>query len=210
MSTASTLEELSSDKSGEPTSTSGDISQEDKPRARILAEYLAHGYTISDKAVERAIGLDQQHGFSARFTSALQQFDQKYQASEKAKNVDQKYAISEKGASAWQGLSSYFEQAANTQTGHKILSFYEQGQKQVLDVHNEARRLADLKTPRQTPKQVPGTEKTQCGCGGKEGICGCEQGKCACSSCPKNGNAHTAAASDNELAQMEKNPASTN
>lgn len=58
VSSAASLEELSADKSGQPSGSSEEISQEDKPRARILAEYLAHGYTVSDKAVERAIALD--------------------------------------------------------------------------------------------------------------------------------------------------------
>ncbi|KAI1423500.1 major facilitator superfamily transporter [Xylaria sp. FL1777] len=34
------------------------ITQEEKPRSRILAEYLAHGYVIGDAAIERAIDLD--------------------------------------------------------------------------------------------------------------------------------------------------------
>lgn len=207
VSSAASLEELSADKSGEPSSGSSDeLDQEDKPRARIIAEYLAHGYTVSDKAVERALALDNQHGFTSRFTAALQQFDQKYQASEKAKNVDHQYGISEKGAGAWAGLNSYFEKAANTPTGHKILSFYQQGQKQVLDVHNEARRLADLKAPKATPSQVPGTDRTKCNCQSSEGKCGCAPGQCACAGCSKNHDAETqeAAPAISQISGTEK------
>merc|ERR1712137_1503170 len=93
-----------------------DIAQEDKPRSRIFAEYLAHGYVLSDKAIEKAIALDQQHG------------------------------LSQKANQGWRGLSSYFEKAAETPTGQKMRAFYEQGSKQVLDVHNEAKHLAGLKT----------------------------------------------------------------
>lgn len=41
----------------------------DKPRSAIIAEYLAHGYVLSDAALERAIKMDQQYGISTRFLS---------------------------------------------------------------------------------------------------------------------------------------------
>ena len=34
-----------------------EIQQEDKPRSRIVAEYLAHGYVLTDSALQRAIAL---------------------------------------------------------------------------------------------------------------------------------------------------------
>lgn len=37
---------------------SDEITQEEKPRTRIFAEYLAHGYVIGDAAIQRAIELD--------------------------------------------------------------------------------------------------------------------------------------------------------
>jgi hypothetical protein len=43
------------------------------------------------------------------------------------------------------GLSSYFEKASHTPTGKRIVDFYTTSQRQVQDVHNEARRLAELK-----------------------------------------------------------------
>lgn len=122
------------------------LSQEDKPRSRILAEYLAHGYVVSDKAIERAIALDQQHGVSNRFMSALQNFDAKYGVSEKTAQVDQKLGVSDRAHQGWLGLNSYFEAAVNTPTGQRVRAFYDQGSKQVLDVHNEAKHLASLKT----------------------------------------------------------------
>jgi hypothetical protein len=140
---------------------SEDLGQDDKPRSRIVAEYLAHGYTISDKAIERALALDQQHGVSARFTSTLQQFDAKYQATSKAQGLDQKYGVTDKGVAAWSGLNSYFEKALGTPTGQKLRDFYNQGSKQVLDVHNEARHLANLKTGKNDVHSV-GNGKTKC------------------------------------------------
>merc|ERR1711877_91207 len=131
----------------------GEIAQEDKPRSRIVAEYLAHGYALSDNAVQRAIQMDQQHGVSNRFMKALTDFDSKYKASEKTKAMDEKYGVSARAGAGWSSITSYFERASNTPTGQRIRAFYDQGQKQVMDVHNEARHLADLK----------------CNCGGATG-----------------------------------------
>lgn len=162
------------------------ISQEDKPRSRIVAEYLAHGYALSDNVISQAIALDQKHGFSQRFNSALSSFDQKYKATDTAKSVDTKYGVTDRAMSAWGGLNSYFEKAMGTPTGQKIRDFYVQGDKQVRDVHNEARRLADLKAGKtHSPEPVAGTDKTVCNCGGAEGVCGCAPGHCNCANCAK-------------------------
>ncbi|KAK5467255.1 Protein vip1 [Exophiala xenobiotica] len=186
--TASTLEDVAS-KAGAAVSSSlpdDHIAQEDKPRTRIVAEYLAHGYSLSDNVINRAIEVDKQHGFSSRFTSALSGFDEKYKATDKAKSVDSKYGVTDKALSAWGGLNSYFEKALNTPTGQRVRTYYMQGDKQVRDVHNEARRLADLKAGKANePEPVPGTDKTVCKCGGSEGVCGCAPGHCNCANCAK-------------------------
>lgn len=130
---------------GESKEGEHDLEQEDKPRSRIIAEYLAHGYVISDNAIQKAIALDQKHGFSAQFTTALSNFDKKFSATERAKGLDQSYQISDKAVSGWRGLNSYFEAALNHPSGQKLRDFYVQTDKQVRDIHNEARRLADLK-----------------------------------------------------------------
>lgn len=175
-----------------------DISQEDKPRSRIVAEYLAHGYVLSDAALQRAIGLDNQHGISARFTNALSQFDSKYKASDRAKGLDASYGITDKATQGWRGINSYFEKAINTPTGQKLAAFYTQSNRQVQDIHTEARRLADLKSGKgsgsgqdekaqneKTMEKVPGTDKTTCQCGGESGACPCQN--CACAGCSKAG-----------------------
>lgn len=128
-------------KDGEPV-----LEQEDKPRSRIVAEYLAHGYVISDHAIQRAIALDKKHGISTRFTTALHNFDKKYGATDRAKGLDQSYKISDRAATGWRGLHSYFEKALETPSGQKLCDFYVKTDKQVRDIHNEARRLADLKS----------------------------------------------------------------
>lgn len=185
-----------------------EVEQEDKPRSRIFAEYLAHGYVISDKVIERGLALDQQQGISTRFTTALKNFDEKYKATDKAKNIDQQYAISTKANNAWAGLNSYFEKAASTPTGQKLRDFYLSTSQQVLDVHNEARHLANLKSPAPaggasgttdgtTEKATPSIEeaelekvgdsgRTKCNCGADTGKCPCAPGQCACSNCSKN------------------------
>ncbi|KAF4122736.1 RNA recognition motif [Geosmithia morbida] len=122
-----------------------EITQEEKPRARILAEYLAHGYVVGDAAIQRALELDHQHGVSKRFLSTLQSFDSKYHASDRARATDQSYGISQRANSLLSGLSSYFEKASSTPTGKKIVQFYSDSQKQVQEVHAEAKRLAELK-----------------------------------------------------------------
>ena len=196
VSSAAGISELAGSNNEEESREGHDISQEDKPRSRIVAEYLAHGYVLSDAALQRAIALDNKHGVSSRFTNALANFDAKYKATDKAKGLDESYGVTNKAYSVWGGLSSYYEKAIETPTGQKLASFYTQTDKQVRDIHAEARRLADMKSGKssgsmeqnaQSMKNVPGTEKTTCQCGGNTGTCPCEEGKCACSGCSKAG-----------------------
>ena len=191
VSSAANLGDLASSAphAGATAHESDEIAQEDKPRSRIVAEYLAHGYTLSDQAIAQAIALDNKHGISTRFTSALSSFDQKLKASETAKQMDAKYGVSERAKTGLLGLSSYFEKALGTPTGQKLHRFYTDSNKQVQDIHTEARRLADLKGGKSsnTPTAIPGTTKTTCQCGGNTGTCPCAEGKCACSGCAKSG-----------------------
>ncbi|KAI0888374.1 uncharacterized protein GGS22DRAFT_155709 [Annulohypoxylon maeteangense] len=135
---------------GTPHTTNADrdtdeITQEEKPRSRILAEYLAHGYVVGDAALQRAIELDHRHGVTNRFMNTLMNLDQKYHATERAKATDQSYGITNRANTLFSGISSYFEKATSSPTGKKLVKFYTDGQRQVQDIHAEARRLADLK-----------------------------------------------------------------
>ena len=121
------------------------IPQEDKPRSRIAAEYLAHGYALSDQVLQKAIALDQKHGVSNRFTTALTNFDNKYKAADKARALDDNYKISDKAQTGWKSLSSYFDKALGTPSGQKVRDFYVKTDKQVRDIHEEAKRLAEIK-----------------------------------------------------------------
>lgn len=144
---AAKIDDLAGEKASAPSpeKEEEDIPQEDKPRSRIIAEYLAQGYVVSDNAIQKAIALDQKHGFSSRFTTALANFDKKLNATERAKGLDQSYQISNRAVSGWRGLHSYFEKALEHPSGQKLRDFYVQTDKQVRDIHAEARRLADLK-----------------------------------------------------------------
>ncbi|KMU79413.1 hypothetical protein CISG_07844 [Coccidioides immitis RMSCC 3703] len=79
----------------------------------------------------------------------------KYHATDKAKGIDESYKISEKAERGWRGFSSYFEKALDTPTGRKIRDFYLNSDKQVRDIHSEARRLADLKREKSPSAEGP-------------------------------------------------------
>ncbi|RYP40674.1 hypothetical protein DL767_001532 [Monosporascus sp. MG133] len=138
------------DEQHQPSGGNGDrdtdeIAQEEKPRSRILAEYLAHGYVVGDAALQQAIELDTKHGVTERFRKTLTTLDQKYHATDHARATDQSYGISARVGSLFGGLSSYFEKATSSPTGKKLVQFYANSQRQVQDIHAEARRLAELK-----------------------------------------------------------------
>lgn len=147
--TSSSTSSPSSDHDDHPTSNTDrdtdEITQEEKPRARILAEYLAHGYVVADAGLQSAISLDEKHGVTQRFLGTLHNLDAKYHATEKAKTADQSYGITNRANSLLSELGSYFEKAASTSTGKRIVDFYTSHTRQVADIHAEARRLAELK-----------------------------------------------------------------
>merc|ERR1739841_84827 len=93
------------------------------------------------------MGMDQQHGVSNRFMKALTAFDSKHKASEKTKAMDEKYGVSARAGAGWRGITSYFERASNTPTGQRIRAFYDQGQKQVMDVHQVQLRRRRWQVP---------------------------------------------------------------
>ncbi|KAI0350338.1 hypothetical protein OH77DRAFT_1080606 [Trametes cingulata] len=132
------------------------IDQADKPRAGIAAEYLARGYKLSDQILQRAIELDQQHGISNRFLSYIQSLDTKLgektlgpektisgkvqetlaSATQQAKAVDEQKGITKTA-------SDYYTRALSSPFGQKVKAFYTSTSKQVLDIHEEARRIAE-------------------------------------------------------------------
>ncbi|KAI5300291.1 Subunit of the glycosylphosphatidylinositol transamidase complex-like protein [Ascosphaera pollenicola] len=98
-------------------------------------------YSTIGCAIEQAIALDKKHGFSNKFLSSLEAFDKKYSAANKARALDDKYSVSRQATSGFNSLHSYFEKALDTPTGRKLRDFYQKTEKNVLDIHSEAKRL---------------------------------------------------------------------
>ncbi|WWD17971.1 hypothetical protein CI109_102416 [Kwoniella shandongensis] len=141
-----------------PIGTTDAISQEDKPKAAIVAEYLAHGYALGDNIVQKAIDLDHKQGISSRFINFFNSLDSTVGnkvvgenqtvsgkltesaavAVAKTREVDQSRGISAK-------FHDYYSKVFGTPIGQKVVAFYTTTQKQVLDVHEEAKRIAEEK-----------------------------------------------------------------
>ncbi|KAF9013370.1 hypothetical protein BDQ17DRAFT_1419529 [Cyathus striatus] len=131
------------------------IDQSDKPRAGIAAEYLAKGYQLSDQILQRAIEIDTKQGISKRFINYFHSLDKtvgeralgpdqtvsaKAQSTvdaavQKAKEVDEQKGLSKIA-------NDYYAKAITSPFGQKVRSFYTNTSKQVLDIHEEARRIA--------------------------------------------------------------------
>jgi len=158
------------------------LRQENKPRSTIFAELLSHGYVIGDQALQKGIELDKKHGVLAKFqaylNNALATLDQKFHATDKVKAADQQYHLTDKLAQTRNTAQRYFENALGTPAGKKVRKFYEDTEKQVLDIHAEARRLADLRKSEQE-----GEAKSNCSCKGAAEACTCG-GDCSCH-CPE-------------------------
>jgi len=132
------------------------LDQSDKPRAGIAAEYLAKGYKLSDNVLQRAIQIDNEKGISKRFLGYFQSLDASIgakalgpdqtisgkvtstiqTATQHAKTVDE-----EKGYTKVAG--DYYTRALSSPLGQHVRSFYTSTSKQILDIHEEARRIAD-------------------------------------------------------------------
>ncbi|KAH9986580.1 hypothetical protein BJV77DRAFT_1028544, partial [Russula vinacea] len=132
------------------------LDQSDKPRAGIAAEYLAKGYKLSDGILQRAIQLDAEKGISNRFLNYFQSLDSSIgakalgpdqtisgrvtstiqTATQHARTVDE-----QKGYSKVAG--DYYTRALGSNLGQRVRAFYTTTSKQILDIHEEARRIAD-------------------------------------------------------------------
>lgn len=157
---AATTDKASQAAAMEVDTINDNVAQEDKPRTAILAQYLAHGYHIGDEAIQKAIDLDTKHGISSKFITYIKQLDtgvgkktgeqplssQLYEKAQglfgKAKEIDNQKGISEKSTS-WFG--PYYQKALDSPYAAKVQNFYTNASKQVLDVHEEALRIAAQK-----------------------------------------------------------------
>lgn len=134
-----------------------DVMQEDKPKYAIMAQLLSHGYILSDKVVQKSIQLDKEKGYSSKFKSFLTSLDEKYIHSNEPESTANKSLAQAQGAvndlqNSFQNskylskLNDYMEKAANHPYGLKVHDFYKGFAKDVKDVHNEAKRLSELRT----------------------------------------------------------------
>ncbi|WOO82373.1 Protein vip1 [Vanrija pseudolonga] len=141
-----------------PTGATPTFDQEDKPKAAIAAEYLAHGYLLGDHIIQKAIEVDNKQGISTRFLSFINHIDKRAgerlvgenqtvsgnvhaQASQvysKVREADQQRGVSTK-------FHEYYTKAIATPVGQRVSQFYTETSKQVLDVHEEAKRIANQK-----------------------------------------------------------------
>ncbi|WRT64055.1 uncharacterized protein IL334_000983 [Kwoniella shivajii] len=134
------------------------IGQEDKPRAAIVAEYLAHGYALGDNIVQKAIDIDNKQGISSRFLSFFNSLDSTVGSKVVGENKTVTGKINETAAAGvakarevdqHRGFTArfhdYYAKVFGTPIGQKVVQFYTTTQKQVLDVHEEAKRIADEK-----------------------------------------------------------------
>ncbi|KAG8959129.1 hypothetical protein FRC03_008420 [Tulasnella sp. 419] len=127
------------------------IGQEDKPRSGIVAEYLAKGYVLSDSILHRAIEMDKKQGISTRFLAYIRNLDAQLgkkvagqpeegtlseKVQSRAKTLDEQHGVTTKA-------TSYYERALSSPLGQRVFAFYSTTSKQVLDIHEEARRIAE-------------------------------------------------------------------
>ncbi|OAX39885.1 hypothetical protein K503DRAFT_865072 [Rhizopogon vinicolor AM-OR11-026] len=140
----------------QPERSSAPFDQSDKPRAGIAAEYLAKGYKLSDHILQRAIEIDNKQGISKRFVDYIRGLDTslgqkalgpeqtvsgKVQstlkgAQDRAKTIDEQKGYSKVA-------HEYYSKAISSPFGKSVLDFYTNTSKQVLDIHEEARRMVD-------------------------------------------------------------------
>ncbi|KAF9485892.1 hypothetical protein BDN70DRAFT_823224 [Pholiota conissans] len=152
----------------ERSTSTAPFEQSDKPRAGIAAEYLAKGYELSDHILQRAIEIDSERGISKRFLTYIQNLDKTVgektlgpdqtlsaklqttvdQATQHARAVDEQKGFSKIA-------QDYYQKAIASPFGQKVKAFYTTTSKQVKDIHEEARRIADEEHARHAPKEVP-------------------------------------------------------
>jgi RNA recognition motif-containing protein len=173
ISVSSSVDHPEESNASEPHVEGAHVDQADKPRAAIVAEYLAKGYVLSDQVLQKAIDLDQKQGISARFMAWWHSFDHAVGAKVapagteqptlsstvtghvntglgKAREIDQQRGISNKA-------TEYYQVALGSSFGQKVREFYTTTSKQVVDIHEEAKRIASTQTPAQSAAPTAAT-----------------------------------------------------
>ncbi|GAA5992307.1 hypothetical protein JCM10908_000416 [Rhodotorula pacifica] len=145
------------------------LNQEDKPRSAIVAEILAEGYTLSDSVVQKAIEADKQYGISQRFLSFFNPLKERVgtqaaptidRASTKARELDEKHGLSLKAHAGWIIGEKYYSAALNSAIGQKVSSFYTTVAKEIQDIRDEAKRIAENKKAHSTSSPTEATSSS--------------------------------------------------
>lgn len=146
--------------------TYDDVDQEDKPKYAILAQLLADGYVVSDSIIERGAEFDKKNGISEKFNNFIKGLDEKY-----VHSADPNSAVNqqiEKATDSYNksSLKKYFDDAADSALGRRIVQYYKNFSNDVKDVHAEAVRLAKIKKEKEasgagaTSESATGTATT--------------------------------------------------
>ncbi|ODV59618.1 uncharacterized protein ASCRUDRAFT_37280 [Ascoidea rubescens DSM 1968] len=130
-----------------------DIAQEYKPKSTIFAEYLSNGYVLGDQALQKAIQYDSQKGYSTKFRNFLSNLDSRYHVQDKFTQERTKAITSAENAHLFEKKSKldltfekYFTRAKSTTYGSRLHDFYLKGVSDIKDIHEEAKRLAQIKS----------------------------------------------------------------
>ncbi|ANZ75099.1 BA75_02178T0 [Komagataella pastoris] len=133
-----------------------DAPQELKPKAAIVAQYLSQGYVLSDSLIEKAIDFDKQHGISQQFNDFLNNVDKRYHVQEKTSEqiheADTKLGIEEKLEKGKHTLASYIDKFKKDPYGSRIHKFYLGVITDAKQIHEEAKRLAELRKSQAEPE----------------------------------------------------------
>ncbi|KAH3681408.1 hypothetical protein WICPIJ_007624 [Wickerhamomyces pijperi] len=134
-----------SDDASADIAQNGDIPQELKPKSQIFAEYLSQGYVLGDSLIGKAVEYDQKNGLSDKFNRFIGDLNTKYNLPEKqqqlqqtTEGLDNKYKVTE-------NLTKYYNNFQQTSLGNKIHHFYTKAVNDSLQIHEEAKRLAEIK-----------------------------------------------------------------
>lgn len=133
-----------------------DVDQEEKPKYAIMAQLLSQGYDISDQIIEKSISFDKQHGYSAQFKNFLTSLDEKYIHLQDPKSTSSKLLgdFKDNGKVFYGKLNKYFDKLSTNPYGMKIHDFYKTLAGDVKDVHEEAKRLSQLKKEEETKERI--------------------------------------------------------
>ncbi|KAG4302926.1 hypothetical protein PCANB_000757 [Pneumocystis canis] len=123
-----------------------------KEQSFRLSKCLSYGYVFSDNTFQKGIEFNEKHKISEHLLSIMQSvfkkikvINDKYSIDKKLKNFNSKYDILDTLKKKINIIMHYFQLTMNTKIGNKIYTFYIKFCEKCRNIHEEARRLANLK-----------------------------------------------------------------